>query len=399
MSPRRIRVLTTLAELDSLADAWRKLWDSCIGMRTPYLSFEWVRSWAAHFGMDGRLRVIAVEKDLSLVGVMPLMLTDYRLWPFKLEALETVGKESRNLVALLSPDHGSEVLQALASCLMGGLLDGRRILRIALVPSAHPLLSELAAAIKGVDERAQLVVRGSDFAPYVPLPSTWEGFLRTLSKRRVKVLARAQKRLDLARHEVKMRQCTGDDVEPAMLRLFELHDARWSQSGIRGLFHDRRNRTFHLDVARQCDRMEMLDLSELVIDGVTASVHFVCVLDGIAHMMRSGRDTSFAEYDVGHLHDLRLFRKWIAQRQSEADFLRGAEPYKFYWTRRYRSYNEMLAAPPIEYGGVHLRMAYWWMRLARFLAYRHPPKEIFAYLRMRRFTRQELKKMGVHLKT
>jgi len=394
----RVRVLTTFCELDAVADAWHGLWARCERARTPYLSFEWVRTWASHFVRDGGLFIILVEDDESILGIMPLTLVKYRLWPFTLEALETVGGESRNLIALVAPGSGAVVAGAVADYLAREALCGGRALRLSLVPSRHPFLQLLVSALEGIKPRVPLRVTPCNFAPYAPLPAVWEDFEGSLGRRRRKVLARARSRLDLSRREVRVREWHGDEVDDAMRRLFDVHDARWEELGIRGLFHDERNRAFHLDIARQCDRMGWLDLSELEIDGRTASAYFVLVLDGVAFMMRSGRDTSFAKYDVGHLHDLRLLRKWIAMGLSEADFLRGAEPYKFYWTSHYRVYVELLAAGSRRRGGVPLFVARAWMRITRFIAHRHPPREVLAYLRQRRETRRELRKMNVRLR-
>jgi len=394
----RVRVLTTISELDAVADAWHGLWARCERARTPYLSFEWVRTWAGHFGQDGRLFIILVEDDETILGIMPLTLVRYRLWPFTLEALETVGGESRNLIALVAPGSGAVVAGAVADYLASEVLSAGRALRLSLVPSSHPFLQLLVSALEGIHPRISMRVRLCNFAPYTPLPALWEDFERSLGRRRRKVLARAQSRLDLSRREVRIRQWHGDEIDDAMRRLFDVHDARWEELGIRGLFHDERNRAFHLDIARQCDRMGWLDLSELEVDGKTASAYFVLVLDGVSYMMRSGRDTSFAGYDVGHLHDLRLFRMWIARGLREADFLRGAEPYKFYWTSHYRVYMELLAVGSRQRGGMPLCVARTWMRIARFISHRHPPREVLAYLRQRRMTRSELRKMNVTLR-
>jgi len=393
----RVRVLTTLVELDSVADEWRGLWGKCVGLRTPYLSFEWVRTWAVQFRADGRLRILIAENGAEIIGIMPLVLTQYRLWPLTLEALETVGGESRNVIALVTSELLATVTQAFSAYLVELLSSSRCVLRLWLVPAENPTLKALVAAFAQSGTRTRMQVRVCSFAPYVHLPLVWEQFLLSLDRNRRKSLHRAQKRLDREQREVMLRNCAGDEVEASMLRLFQLHEARWDKASVRGVFHDARNRAFHLEMAQQCDRMGMLDLSELLIDGTTVSVQFACVLDGVAYLMRSGRDTSFAIYDVGHLHSLRLFRKWLAEQRYEADFLRGAEPYKFYWTRRYRVYSELLVMAVTDRGGLPLRLAYAWMRLARFVSHRHPPREIIAYLRMQRATRRGLSQMGIRL--
>jgi hypothetical protein len=112
-------------------------------------------------------------------------------------------------------------------------------------------------------------------------------------------------------------------------------------------------------------------------------------------MLRSGRDLALAEFSIGHLHDLRLFRSWIAAELAEADFLRGAEPYKFYWTRNSRTYVELVATGGRGSRVLSPRVVRAWLWFARFAAARHSPRELFAYLSLRRREARERRLMGV----
>jgi len=394
----QVRVLQTLTELDAVARSWHALWDRCRGVRTPALSFEWVRIWARCFAADGRLHIIIVEKNDAAIGIIPLVRNRYRIWPFALEALETAAPESRNLIALVAPGDGPIVARAAARHLAHCAISTRRALWLSLIPSEHPFLSQLADALRSETTHIALQVRSCNCAPYAPLPAVWHDFERSIGKSRRKILARSQRRLDLSRAEVSITERHGDEVPDAMSRLFRSHNARWAEAGVRGLFTDERVRAFHTAIAAECDRLGWLDMTEMQIDGVTASIQFVPVLDGVAYLMRSGRDTTFAEYDVGHLHDLHLFRKWVNAGLREVDFLRGVEPYKFYWTRRYRVYVDVLAVRPWVRGSVALWIVRRWLRVSRFLQHRHPPRELLYYLRLRRGIRGELRQMKVDLR-
>jgi len=392
----RVRVLSSAADIDLEAERWRALWSCCVGARTPYLSFEYVRTWVTHYGCDGRLHIIVVEDDDAVLGIMPLTAVRYGGRPFALEALETLGGESRNLIALVAPGADTLVAGAVANHL-GQVLSRRILLRLTLVPSGQPFLEALVQALASAP-RIAVGVRTVTVAPYVPLPALYEDFERSLGRRRRKYLGRMQRKLDRSRQVVRVRRPQGDEVDDAMRDLFRLHQARWHAVGIRGLFRDTRSRAFHRDVAQVCDRLGWLDLSTMTVDGVAVSVHFVLVLDGVAYLMRSGRDTSFADYGIGHLHELRAFRTWIAEGLREADLLRGAEPYKFYWTRNYRVYSECVAARSSVPGSPVVWGARVWMRVARFVAHRHPPRELLAYLRVQRAMRRELSAMGIRLR-
>jgi CelD/BcsL family acetyltransferase involved in cellulose biosynthesis len=368
-----------------------------VGSRTPYLSFEWVRTWAEHYVAAGRLHVVMVECKGAMVGVMPLFRVRYGVGPFAIEALETVGRESRNLVALIDPRLTEAVVDVVAQHLRDHLLTGRAVLRLAMVPSDHRLLHLLASRLGSSDAGISIGLERSNVAPYVPLPSTGSEFEMSLGRRRRKVLARAGKQLGLTYGDVRVRSVHGDDVADAMETMFRLHQQRWSESSIRGLFHEPRSRSFHVAMARECDRLGWLDLSVLELDGTPVSAHFVVVTDGVAYLMRSGRDTSYGHFSIGHLHDLYLFRRLIEIGCTEADLLRGAEPYKFYWTRSYRRYVECVAVPTGTLRGLSLRAARTWIRLSRFLSHRHPPAEVLSYVRQRRAIRRELRRMGIRL--
>ena len=182
-----------------------------------------------------------------------------------------------------------------------------------------------------------------------------------------------------------------------MNELYRLHQARWSEVGIRGLFRDEPSRAFHNRIARDFDRLGWLRLSSMKVDGRIASVHLVVVLDGVAYLLRSGRDSQFSEHSVGHLHDMQLLRESIEAGLREADFLRGAEPYKFYWTRTYRTYVELIVTRCAGPMPIPASAAYLWLRIARFLSYRHTPRELYGILRIRRWEAQERRRMGIDL--
>jgi len=395
---RRVRVLTTVADLEGEAASWHALWGRCEGARTPFMSFEWVRTWVKHYVADGRLYIVVVSDGDEVVGIMPLVRTRCRVGPWSRTVLETAGSESRNIVALVAPGAAGAVAGDIAAHLAVDPLARGAALRLALVPSVTPFLSALVDALTRSQPQVVVGRRTVSFAPYIPMPASFEDFERSLGRRRRKVLGRAQRRLDRLHSDVRIRTASGDEAPRAMEELFRLHEARWADAGIRGLFHDKRNRDFHLEIVLECDRLGWLEQSEMLLGGAIVSSHFAVVVDDVAYLLRSGRDISYAAYDIGHLHDYALFRKWTADGVHEVDLLRGAEPYKFYWTRNYRVYDELLAVRGGRFGSLHLRCTRVWLSVSRFLAHRHPPREVLAYVRLRRAQRRELRKMGITLR-
>jgi CelD/BcsL family acetyltransferase involved in cellulose biosynthesis len=395
MTPLCLRVLDSVRLLDEEADEWRALWARCVGARSPFLSFEWIRAWVEHYGQDEGLHVLVVQDEDRVVGIMPLVRCRQGIGPLALHTLETIGAQSRNRIALVQPDVTGEVASVIVDHLRSAMLSRGLCLRLSLVPAGLPLLRALKESFAATGSGVQWCERPASQAPYVPLPAFPEDLLVMLGRRRRKVLGRAWRRLERDRHDVVFERHSGDGVQAAMSELYRLHQARWSEVGIRGLFRDEPGRAFHDRIARDFDRLGWLRLSSMKVSGQTASVHLVVILDGVAYFLRSGRDSRFSEYSVGHLHYVHLFREAIAAGLWEADFLRGAEPYKFYWTRTYRTYVEVIVIGCAGPMPIPASAAYLWLRIARFLSHRHTPRELYGILRIRRWEAQERRRMGL----
>jgi len=388
-----VRVVTDADSVSALSGAWEHIWRSCQGNRTPFLSFAWVQAWLRHYGATIRPYVLVVEQNCRVVCIMPLAIASCRLGGFGLNVLETLGGQSRNIVALVAPGTEQVAARAVAAHLLSGPLARGVCIRLDLVPSGTPFLDGLSHLLS--QGGAAVSVRDVSRAPYVPLPALWDDYLQSLGRRRRKVLGRAQRSLDRVHRDQVVRWLQSEEVPAGMEHLFRLHQERWSREGIRGLFSDADARSFHLDVARSFDRLGWLSLSLMELDGRTVSAHLAVVLDRTVYLLRSGRDPSLGAYSIGHLHELRLFRYWIAAGMVEADLLRGAEPYKFYWTRNYRTYVQLLAAARPGPSRLVLETIRAWLWLVTFLQARHSPRELLAYISLRWTEARERRKMGI----
>lgn len=395
MTHLQVRVLNSVHQLDGEANEWRALWERCVDARSPFLSFEWIRAWVEHYGQEEGLHVLIVEDEHRVVGIMPLVRRRWSIGLLALHTLETIGTQSRNRLALVQPDVSEEVTCAIAGHLYRAALSRGLHLRLSLVPDDLPLLHALKESLAAAGSQVRWCERLASQAPYVTLPASCEDLLGVLGRRRRKVLGRAQRRLERDHHDVVFERSSGDSIQAVMDELYRLHQARWSEIGMRGLFSDEPSRAFHNRIAMDLDRLGWLQLSYMKVSGRMASVHLAVVLDGVAYLLRSGRDSQFSRYSVGHLHDMQLFREVIAAGVREADFLRGAEPYKFYWTRTYRTYVELTVS---NYAGpvpIPASAVYLWLRVARFLSHRHTPRELYGILRIRRWEAQERRRMGL----
>jgi len=390
----RATIVERIADLRALRDEWEDLWSRCQSNRTPFLHFDWVRLWSEHYGLDGRLRVLVVRSACRAVGIVPLVLRAYRVGPCSMNVVETLAGQSRNLIGLVDPAFTKETAEAVAEFFKASIVEKGTAIYCSLVMIETGFPAALVTALSAAQSVGFLRIDEVSRAPYVPLPISWHDYWHAMSRRRRKVLRRASLALE-ARHAVAHKECDIDEIPDAMDSLYALHQHRWRQAGIRGLFADSRARSFHTAIAVAHASTRLIRVSALRIDDRVASVHIIGVLDGVAYLLRSGRDTQFSRLSIGHMHEVYMLRSAIGEGLREVDFLRGAEPYKFYWTQRYRTYSDLLIGARYRGRPMPVRLQWLFLRAARFLEHGHSPGELIAILKLKRREARERRKMGV----
>ncbi len=339
MTELTTRVVARPAEFESLAGVWDGILHTAGREHTIYLTHEWLSAWWRHFGEGRDLHVLVFERRGQVVGIVPLMISEYRLGMAKARLVESVGAFNCNYAWVVSPENREEVASAFLTHLGEVLRNGGHVLRLGLMPDDSSLLSLL----RGGGARAAglaLEDRTTTLAPYAELPDSWEEFLSSLGAKRRWLLRSSLRRLE-EDHRVEFRRCETDSLEQTLAEFFDLHQRRWQSVNVKGIFHDPRMRAFYVDVARKLRDRGWLHFSRLDVDGRMAHGHFAYVYNGRFYASTSARDTSYSSYGVGHLHYMFVVQDAIRLGLREYDFLQGDEAYKSFWAKSARSYQEV----------------------------------------------------------
>jgi CelD/BcsL family acetyltransferase involved in cellulose biosynthesis len=339
MTELTARVVTNPAEFESLAGVWDGILHTAGREDTIYLTHEWLSTWWRHFGEGRELQVLLFERQGRVVGAVPLMVTEHRLGVLKVRLVESVAALNYNYAWVVSPEDREEVASAFLSYLGKVLRDGGPVLRFNLMPDDGSLLSLL----RGRGARAAglaLVERTMTLAPYAELPDSWEEYFTSLGSKKRWLLRRSLRRLE-EDHRVEFRHCERDSLEQSLEEFFDLHQQRWRSVSVKGIFHDPRMRAFYTDIARTLQDKGWLHFSRLDITGKMAHGQFAFVYNGKFYASTAARDTSYSAYGVGHLHYMFVLQDAIRLGLREYDFLQGDEPYKSFWARSARRYQEV----------------------------------------------------------
>jgi CelD/BcsL family acetyltransferase involved in cellulose biosynthesis len=393
MSQMAIRVVTDPKEFESLAVVWNELLAKVGDESSMYITHEWLVTWWRYFGEGKRLNLLLFERDGQAIGIVPLIRNEYRIGPFKLDALESITRASCNYMGLVLPDYREEVIAVLLSYLEKNLRGISVILRLSLIPEDSQLLGMLHRNLATLTKSLVFQERVRTLAPYIDLPSSWEEYYASLGKRRRKVMGKALRALEREHKMVEFRQCKADSLEAILNKFFDLHQERWQAVGLRGSFVDPRDREFYREVARKFLSRNWLHLSYLTIDGDVASMLFSCIYNQKFYAMTEARNIRYAKYSIGHLHHAQVMKDAIDRKLNEFDFLQGDEPYKFYWTKLARKYMQVTIIKRGFLPRLRLQLLRIFLRLWDVRQY--SPREIYTLLSIRRTERKEHKKMGL----
>jgi CelD/BcsL family acetyltransferase involved in cellulose biosynthesis len=392
MSNINVRVLTDTSALTSIA----KVWDSLLqraGEDIPiYFTYEWIAMWWKYFGEGKKLNLLLIENEHEVIGIIPLMQIDYRLGLLELSALETIGLECNNCVALVSPGDIEEVVTAFLKYLDDKLIKRNTILRLTPVAENNEFIELLRRRMQQTSKTLLIYECLTNLAPYVSLPHSYDAYLKSLSGNRREHSRRSLRDLQEA-HTVEFQQSTCEDLEDRLDKLFELHQKRWQETSSHRWFSNPAVRGFYRDIALQFFKKGWLYFSSLLIDNEIASVEYGYIYKNKLYCQINARDTSYAKYSIGHLHTLHTIKDAIDSGLKECDFLIGYHPHKLRWTKSARRHLEITIVKRGRWPKLHLKLFYIFLRLYEIK--QNGLRESYHLRRLKKRNEKELKKMGL----
>ncbi|MGI4788410.1 MAG: GNAT family N-acetyltransferase [Janthinobacterium lividum] len=342
-------------EMAALEPEWQRLASLC-PTATVFQTYEWNAAWWKHFGGTGgrRLRLVTFRgPDGVLVGLAPLMTSFWYATPLRRLSFLGTGT-SDYLDVLAAPGWEREVAESLYGYLeaTGGwqIADFQQLRASSYLQEHCP---NPAVRLTTLDVPGEA-------CPYLPLPETWEALLQGLGKKTRANVGYYDRALHKV-YEVAIGPVTDEtELDDELTRLFELHQRRWNQRWLPGVFAGKRVQAFHRDAARRLLGKNWLRLFYLRLDGVTqASLYCFGYGDRIAYY-QGGFEPTLARLSLGTVLTARAIQTAILEGRQEFDFLRGDEPYKAKWTGESRVNQRRLVTRSRTLFPLLVRLAHNW---------------------------------------
>ncbi len=318
--------------LAALEAEWQALAAACPAA-TVFQTFEWNAAWWKHFGrVPGRVLRVVTFRDAAgiLVGLAPLMTSFWYATPLRrLSFLGTGTSDYLDILAL--PGREQDAARAVYEYLeaSGGwqIADFQQLREGSLFRQYAPPPGSTLTALDVPGEAC----------PFLALPGSWEMLIQGLGKKT---------RANIGYYDRGLQKVYRVEADPVrdpealddeMSRLFELHQRRWNQRWLPGVFGGKRVQAFHRDAARRLLQRGWLRLFSLKLDGVTqASLYCFAFGDRMCYY-QGGFEPTLSRLSLGTVLTARAMQTAIGEGRAVFDFLRGDEPYKAKWTGASRS--------------------------------------------------------------
>ena len=300
---------------EELTELWE---DALTGSSSNFifLTPAWQRIWWEEFGKGSQLQLTTIPVD-SAVGIAPLMLTE--------GVLSLIGNtdlfDYRDFIV---PGGAEEEF-------FRSLLDRLEPLRWESIemPSLRegsPTLDVLPSVARE-EWGYQVHVEAEDNSPGMALPSTWDEFVSSLSKKDRHELRRKVRRLQGA-GAVRLDVLTEPQaVDDSMDDFFNL--LRKSRRDKSKFLTDERERFFRR-MARELAEKDQVRLHFLELDGVRVASALCLDYDGSIYLYNSGYDPDYSALSVGLVGKAYCIKDAIESGREYFDFLRGSESYKYH---------------------------------------------------------------------
>ena len=341
ISHMTVERITNISGLLEIEDIWHELEEE--GKVYPFNTFEWVLNWWKYFGHGKNLEIIVVYEGTMPIGIAPFMITYFEKGLFA-KRIKFIGSTNSDYLDFIVRSGYEKQFYTAIVDFLEKRIDSLTVLDLEHIPEDSEFFPYIMGSNLYYDYEVQ------DICPYIELPDTWEEYLEGLEGKFRRNLnyevRRFFKEYDASFYVVKDFEL----VDRAMDTLINLHQKRWRQKHMPGVFYSKRIRDFHKDVAKDMFLKGELSLFELK-DGVKTVVSLLSYhVGGIRYYYISGYDIEYSKRSVGNITVGLAIKHSIEEGDRVFDFLRGDEEYKRNWTSLKKRNMRFVASKPTFLG-------------------------------------------------
>ncbi len=322
-----LSLITRVDEWKSLEPEWNQL---VAGTFRPYpfLEFWYLHTWWETLGggewsqEDSELQIVSARQNNRLVGVAPLFSSSK---PGAQSALRFIGQVEVTdyLDFICLPGELEVFLRHLLPFLQKEGQNKTRRMELANFQSDSPAISILESLC--IENQHSFEKRVLQPSPSIHLPSTWDDYLGSLSKKQRHEIRRKERNLERDYTAEMIFKQDQPDIAVEMAAFFDL--MRNEEQKAR--FLTPQTEKFMTTLAIKAQSAGSLNIASLLLEGKQAAIYLNFIDDNKLWVYNTGWDPQFASASPGWALLVKLIRWAIEQGLDEVDLMRGGEDYKY----------------------------------------------------------------------
>lgn len=293
----RIETISQTEQFKNLREQWDSLFDENKA-NSVYLSWEWLFTWWEVYADSKRtLNIICVkdEKD-RLLAIAPLMVTVKHTIPFlKRRILEFLGtgedqkdEVCSNYLGFIVAKDSENICQLLNEELVRGIAERRwDEIWLASVP-----VESFKAIARCPEDRLILSHNSMTSCAIIVLPKSWEIYLSSLKRN-------WRYQIKKGREELKHKgvvECVAitalPEIHEAFREFVNLHQKRWTTSGMPGAFASEKFSRFHDKILERFSAKGWVGIRLLKVNGRTMAASYRFFYNQTVYFYQAGYDST-----------------------------------------------------------------------------------------------------------
>lgn len=319
-------LIDTLQAWEGLEKEWDTLLKKSI-KPYPFLEYWYQRTWWDFLGggewepAESQLAIIVGYEAGELKGIAPLFLSKKVDNPLALRFIGQI-EVTDYLDFIAAPDDLEAFLSALLTYISNAELPSKR-LDLANFQSDSPSLTVLQnlCAEQGIDYDSAVLQP----APSIFLPTTWEDYLQSLSKKQRHEVRRKERNVERDYNTQLTFVEAGEDIDAAMRDFIEMMRNEEEKAA----FLTPLTEEFLIELGKQARANERLKLAYLILNGEKAAGYFNFISENRLWVYNTGWNPEYAKASPGWVLLVKMIQWAIENDLSEVDLMRGGEEYKY----------------------------------------------------------------------
>jgi CelD/BcsL family acetyltransferase involved in cellulose biosynthesis len=314
----QVEEIASLEHLESLRNEWSGLCDRS-PRATPFQRPEWLIPWWRAFS-PGEPWVLAVRRGDRLAALAPFLL-------YRNDGRRTVafcGGGVSDYCDVVTDPEGEDAAVAALFAQLSARHDRWEVGDFEPIPGDSPLLR--ADPPEGLDAHTEPL----DVCPFLPLPGRVEDLREGVHNRQLANLHKYRRKAE-ALGDLRLETVDGGPWEPLLETVLRFYEARRRDLGQASLLEGEGLRAFHQEVADGFRARGALALYALCLNGSPIASLYGFREKNTLYSYMQGFDPAWAKLSPGVMVVGGAIEDSIRRGARRIDFLRGREPYKYWW--------------------------------------------------------------------